>query len=385
MTKMRVLVLVVVAVLLTGGPAAADRSSSISTDELLAGGPLGAGADPTASIDSGSVLALSDEMRRFLGDNVNPGATDSFRLRQLIDAIMGTDDFQLEYDENTRTAADTFHARKGNCLSFTTLFVALARGAGLKADFQEVDIPPDWSTRTNVFVLNLHINVQVRLGSGGTRAVDFNIGDFKSTYRVEVISDKRAIAHFFNNMGVERMQAGETLDAFAFFRRAILETDGRFSPAWTNLGLLYWKSGDAEYAEAAYLQAIEVDKNDVVAMSNLVRLYEAENDRGDALRYKKKVDEHRMRNPRLRYALARQALEDGEVDEAIDHLRHAIRMEKDEGRYYFLLGLCYFKQGDVEKAKRWTAKAEKLAETDDERDLYLETMESLLSASGSRG
>jgi Flp pilus assembly protein TadD len=385
MSKKCALVVAVVAALWTGGVVAAGEPSSITTDELLSGALLGSGADPTTSIESRSVLALSDEMREFLRENVNPGATDTFKLQQLVDALMGTKDFRLEYDENTRTAAETFHVRKGNCLSFTTLFVALARGAGLNADFQEVDIPPDWSTRTNVFVLNLHINVKVNLGASGSRAVDFNIGDFQSTYRVEEIPDKRAIAHFFNNMGVERMQTGEILDAFAFFRRAILETGGKFSPAWTNLGLLYWKNGHDDYAEAAYLQAIKVDKNDAVAMSNLVRLYEAAGDRQDAQEYKKKVDQHRMRNPRLRFALARAAFDDGDYDAAIDHLRQAIRMEKDKGEYYVLLGMCYVMKGDPAKGRRLMAKAEKVAETDEERQYFSDKIRALLLASGAEG
>lgn len=350
----------------------------VTRDELLSGGLFGATADPSTSIESGAVLALSDEMRAFLKHNVNPGGTDIFKLQQLVDAIMGKKTFKLEYDENTRTAAETFRLRKGNCLSFTTLFVSLARGAGLKADFQEVDIPPDWSTRNDVFVLNRHVNVNVYLGASGTRAVDFDVGDFKSTYKVETISDKRAVAHFFNNMGVERMQAGEIVDAFAFFRRAILETNGDFSPAWTNLGLLYRKGGHDEYAEAAYRYALKADRADVVAMSNLVRLHDMRGESEEAQKYKKKVDQHRMRNPHLRFSLAREAFEDRDYDLAIDHLKHALRRAKGESEYCFLLGLSYLMNGDLEKARRWTDKATKLAETDEERDRYSTQYDALL-------
>jgi Flp pilus assembly protein TadD len=251
----------------------------------------------------------------------------------------------------------------------------------LEAEYQAVDIPPNWSTRTNVFVLNRHVNVSIDLGAGGTRAVDFNIGDFQSTYDVDEISDRRAVAHFFNNMGVERMQSGEIVDAFVFLRRAILETDGRFSPAWTNLGLLYWKSGHDDYAEAAYLQAIAVDKNDVVAMSNLVRLYEANGDRDQAESYRKKVNEHRMHNPHLRFTLARDAFFNRDYDTAIAHLKFAIRKHKDEDEYYFLLGMCYLMKGEPDKARRWTAKAERVAETDEKKRVYSAKIETLRRAS----
>ena len=367
----------------TGGFPVVWAQTAVTPEEVLAGKLLGATDDLTTSIQASSVLALSDEMRAFLRRHVNRGGTDVFRMQQLIDAMMGTTSFKLEYDENTRTAAETFRLQQGNCLSFTTLFVALARGTGLKADFQEVEIPPDWSTRKNVFVLNRHVNVIVQLGASGSRAIDFNIGDFKSTYEVDKISDKRAIAHFFNNMGVERMQTGEMADAVAFFRRAIIDGDGEFSPPWTNLGMLYRKHGYYEHAEVAYLQAIKVDKEDDVAMSNLVSLYERNGELEKLQMYQKKVDKHRLRNPHLRYSLARDAFSVGDYDAAIEHLKSATRRVHDNAEYFFLLGACYLMKGDAEKARRWTAKAVKVAETDDEKRRYKEKIDALMRASNS--
>ena len=381
MSSRGALVAALVAGFLTGGLPVVWAQAAVTPEEVLAGKLLGATDDLATSIKSNSVLALSDEMRAFLGNHVNPGGTDVFRMQQLIDAMMGTTGFRLEYDESTRIAAETFRLQQGNCLSFTTLFVALARGTGLKADFQEVEIPPDWSTRKDVFVLNRHVNVIVQLGASGSRAVDFNIGDFKSTYKVDKISDKRAIAHFFNNMGVERMQTGETAEAVAFFRRAIVDGDGEFSPPWTNLGMLYRKTGYYEYAEAAYLEAIKVDKEDDVARSNLVSLYERSGDLEKLQAYQKKVSKHRLRNPHLRYSLARDAFSDGDYEAAIEHLKNATRRVKDKSEYFFLLGVCYLMQGDEEKARRWTAKAEKVAETDEEKRRYSKKIEALMLAS----
>lgn len=347
--------------------ATAFAQHAVTPDEVMSGALLGAAPGATTPVAGDEVLALSDEMRAFLDRNVNPGGTDIFKLQQLIDAMMGSADFKLEYDENTRTAAETFRLRRGNCLSFTTLFVALARGAQLDADFQEVDIPPDWSTRRNVFVLNRHVNAIVQLGMSGSRAVDFNMEDFKTTYKVVPIDDRRAIAHYFNNMGVEHMQQGEIGDAVVYFRQAIIESGGDFSPAWTNLGLLYRRAGHLEHAEVAYLQALEVDKGDYVAMSNLVSLYERLGDSERAESYRKKVDQHRMRNPHLRYSLAREAFDAGDIDAAIEHLKYAIRKSKDEAEYCHLLARCYLAKGDRGKADKWSAKAMRLAETDEQK------------------
>ncbi|MEX1309295.1 MAG: tetratricopeptide repeat protein [Candidatus Sulfomarinibacteraceae bacterium] len=384
MSRNVVIVTALVAVFLAGGLSPARGQATVTGQEVLAGKLLGVTGDPTTSIEASEVLALNDQMRAFLKKNVNPGGTDVFRLQQLTDAIMGKTHIRLEYDENTRTAAETFRLQRGNCLSFTTMFVALARGAGLKADFQEVDIPPDWTTRRDVFVLNRHVNIIVDVGAAGTRAVDFNIGDFKTTYDVEKISDKRAIAHFFNNMGVERMQEGDIVDAVAFYRRAIEESGNDFSPAWTNLGMLYRKHGHLEHAEVAYLQALEADKEDTVAMSNLVSLYEEMGDREKAERYQKRVDKHRLHNPHLRFSLALEAFSNGEIDTAIGHLKYAIRKVDDEGKYYYLLGVCHLVKGDEQKARRWLAKAERVAATDEERQKYSTDFEALVLLSRER-
>ena len=106
-----------ITVLSTGGSPAVWAEPTPSPEELLSGELLGAADDSTTPVTAGAVLALSDEMRQFLKENVNPGATDVFKLQQLIDAIMGTATFGLEYDENTRSAAETFRLQLGNCLS----------------------------------------------------------------------------------------------------------------------------------------------------------------------------------------------------------------------------------------------------------------------------
>ena len=370
---------VVIAALVARGVEAGE--TKITTAELLRAQQLGAAEDPGNLVATADILAVNDEMRAFVKENVNPMATDVFKLQQLIDAIMGKSSFGLVYDENTRNAAETFATHHGNCLSFANMFVALAREAGLRVEFQEVDVPPDWSMRKDVFVLNRHVNVAVNLGAAGVHVVDFNISDFKTTYSLRTIPDRRAAAHFYNNLGVERMQAEDTVAAVAFFRRAIVEGDGDFSPAWTNLGTIYRRSGHLRHAEAAYLEALEADKQDGVAMSNLVSVYEMMGDTDKAEAYRNRVEEHRMRNPYYRLWLARDAFFERDYDTAIDHLKQAIRREKNEDEFYFLLGLSYLMIGDEDEARRWMTKAESVAATDPAKQRYSTKIETLLSAS----
>lgn len=345
--------------------------------ELLAGVPLGSPKEPAALVDGAQVLAVSPEMRAFLEEHVSAGGGGVVRLRQLAEAIIHGREFRLDYDETTRTASATFHARRGNCLSFSSMFVALARELGLRASYQEVDTPPDWSFRDDSFVLNRHVNVVVDLGKESEHVVDFNMADFRSSYDRRRITDARALAHFFNNLAVERMRADDTASALAYFRKAA-ESDPSFSPTWTNLGILYKREGHPGYAEAAELQALRVDPSDLVAMSNLAGLYQQQGRPGRAAEYRRRVSDHRNRNPYYRFQLAGQAFRAGDYDGAIRYLKDAIRRKANEDQFYFLLGVCYLKKGDERAARRWLSRAREVAATDALKRRYASKLDILL-------
>jgi tetratricopeptide (TPR) repeat protein len=358
-------------------------SVAITPEELLAGASLGvAGSSPALVFKEQGVLAPSAEMRDFLNTHVDRKGSDSLKLHQLVSAIIDEDTFGVVYDDTTRTASETFHAKLGNCLSFANMFVAMARDVDLNVQYQEVDVPPDWTLNNDTFVLNRHVNVFVDLGRAGTRVVDFNIGDFKTSYEMRKISDTRALAHYYNNIGVERMQAADTASALASFRKAIADNDSAFSPAWTNLGTLYQRNGHLAQAEAAYLQALRANKWDLVAMSSLARLYERLGDREWAAMYHKRVIQHRMRNPYYRYNLAGDALASGDWGAAIGHLKYAIGKRPKEDQFFHLLGVAYLRKGDERAARRWLARAEEVAATDALKRRYSSKIDTLLRDGG---
>jgi tetratricopeptide (TPR) repeat protein len=317
-------------------------------------------------------------MQEFLEKHVDLKGSDSLKLHQLASAIVDADTFGLVYDDKTRTASETFRARLGNCLSFSNMFVAMARHVGLNVQFQEVDVPPDWTLDKDTYVLNQHVNVYVDLGQAGVRVVDFNIADFKTSYEMRRIPDTRALAHYYNNIGVGRMQAGDTASALSCFRTAIADGERRFSPAWANLGTLYLRAGHPAHAEAAYLQAVKANKSDLVAMSDLARLYEQLGDRERAAAYQKRVIHHRYLNPYYRYELARRAYIGKDYVAAIGHLKYAIRKRPNEDQFYFLLGACYLEKGDKRAAERWLAKAQEVAATDALKRRYSSKIDTLL-------
>jgi Flp pilus assembly protein TadD len=353
----------------------------ISTEVLLDASPLASGVE-LPDLSHIDVLELSPLMIAFLDRWVDLNQGDYFKLRSLVYAVMGDGTFKLVYDDSTRTAQETFLDQRGNCLSFTSMFVAMSRYLGLEANFQEVIVPPDWSVKGSTLILSKHVNVHVNMDAGDARRhqiVDFNMYDFRSSYDMHIVSDRRGRAHYFNNMGVERMLEGNIPMALANFRESLRE-DKSFTPAWVNLGILYSREDYPQHAEAAYLIALEADSSNLVAMSNLAGLYEQQGHSELAAQYQLRIESHRMRNPYYRYQLARTAFEEGEYTAAIDHLKFAVRKNKHDDSFYFLMSLSYLNSGDRESAQRWMRKAEEVAEMDADKKKYHNKIDLLMSS-----
>lgn len=344
---------------------------------VLNAGPLYIHALP-GDVAPVELLTLSEEMSTFLDEHVDRSGSQSQILAQLIYALIREDQFLLAYDDSTRTAESTFHERRGNCISFTNMFVAMARDLGLDANYQEVTIPPDWSMSGQTILLSQHVNVLVNLRNALSRVVDFNTYSTTLPLDSQVISDERARAHYFNNIGVEHMLADETSMAFANFRES-LKNDHTFSSSWVNLGSLYRREGFPRYAEAAYLEAMNQDRSNLTAMSNLANLYEEEGNTTAAQKYLDRVQSHRTRNPYFRFQLANSAFIEGDYETAIRHLKYAIGKREKEDRFYFLLSLSYLMSGDKEAAKIWMKKAEELAQLSASKKKYQHKLDLLKS------
>jgi Flp pilus assembly protein TadD len=261
------------------------------------------------------------------------------------------------------------------------MFVVLARGVDLQADFQEVEIPPAWTFAKDTYILNRHINIYVDLSRLPAKVVDFDIADFRADYDMHIISDERALAHFFNNMGAELMQRGDMTAAFHAFRKAIVEHDQDFAPAWDSLGTLYGRADLPYHAEAAFLHALEIDPSDLTAMNNLTALYDRRGEPKLAKRYRKKVTSHRERNPYYRFQLARIAYQSQDYDLALDHLKYAVRQKKDDDRFCALLALVYLQMGEEEKSRRWMDRAAENATNSAMKGLYSAKIDRLIAAS----
>ena len=167
----------------------------------------------------------------------------------------------------TLTARQAFTERAGNCLSLVNLFVALARSAGLRALYVEVEDFGSFYRYEGTVIHSTHVVGGVII-DGLLHTVDFMPDRPKVYRRLVMISDDRAVAHYFNDVGAEAMLAGD----FAASERDYLEAlwfDPELPDSWNNYAVLLRRTGNLGEAIAALEKALALDHHFLPAMENL--------------------------------------------------------------------------------------------------------------------
>ncbi len=343
---------------------------------------------PASGEDFRSVnpISLSPEMKQFLDSKVERGLPPMQRLQSLLAAVFQSDELNFSYAPVSHTASETFKTRNGNCLSFTLLFISMARHLNLDARFHEVEVPPIFSKSGSFVKVSQHLNAIVFI-DGQTYAVDL----FPEITPIEVggriVSDQRGFAHFFNNMGVDELGRGNYGLADAYIKEAI-EIDPTSISAWINLGAACAQAGKYNEAEEYYRTALKLDRKSLTAMSNLASLFDRTGRTSESLRLQKKVKEYREKNPYYHFDLGMQAFRAGDYKTALAHYEKAIKLKPMDHNLYFAAARAYSKLGDDEHAVAKMQLAEKYASDPDRRLMYAQKLEwlrsRLISASGQR-
>jgi tetratricopeptide (TPR) repeat protein len=250
----------------------------------------------------------------------------------------------------TGTAAEAFEDREVNCLSFTLLYVAMARHMGVNAQVNDVKLPPNWDLRDDGSVTVFrHVNAKVPLRGRDTLVVDLEMGQYSPAYEQELISDRRAAAQFYNNRAMELLSAGGLEQSFLHLRKALV-LDPNASFAWNNLGNLYRRQELYSHAETAFLEGLRLDPKNLSLISNLSHLYRRMGDTAKADYFAQRTRQYRESNPYYFYARALDALEQGDAFGAYQYIKKSLAKESEEPRFYRLAERIYQYQGQREKA-----------------------------------
>jgi len=307
-----------------------------------------------------NVRAVSPEMQKFLDRYVATAENPDSRAWNLAWATTDRNVLPFKYDPAlTLGSVETFRRKTGNCLAFSNMLVAMARSQGLKASYQEVQIPPQWSSSNSTVLLSLHVNVLLK-GRYDEWVIDISGENVSATRKIRQISDKEALAQHYNNLGADALIDGDLGTAYSYYVKAI-ETSPDLPYLWSNLGVVYNRNGQIADARQAYLEALDIDPGHENAANNLYAIYKKEGNQAAAQKLQAKVERHRRKNPYYLYFLSSQAAEQGNYETSEAMLQKAIKLNDKEYLFYYELARLQALRGDLEAAEANLHRALELA------------------------
>ncbi|HEX2595924.1 MAG TPA: tetratricopeptide repeat protein [Luteimonas sp.] len=307
------------------------------------------------------VMALPPELRDRLHEAVMAGEPmPTVRFQRLAHFIVDDDGLAMTYQENaTYTVAQAYATRQANCLTFTLLVIALAKEAGLEAYPQEMGETLSWREVGGTVYRDNHINAGIRVG-GHRYTIDPAADLVLIPQPPVIVSHERLLAHYYNNVAVDRLQDG-LLPAAMRNMDVALALDPGYATLWSNVGVMRSRNGDANGAEHAYQRALALNPKDASALFNMVQLLDRRGDPREGY-YRQRLARVEQKDPLQQYLEALDFERARDYPHAIEHLQRAIQLKRDEDRFYAALARVYESAGDTTRASSALARAQSLSE-----------------------
>lgn len=338
------------------------------------------GLDPAEIVQP---TAVDEEMRAWLAGHSADLAlegTPEERLQALLAVLVDPQGFGLRYSGTaTLTAREVFNQRVGNCLSFTHLFVALARELGLDAYYVEVRRAPRFEQSGDLVVVWEHVTAG--FGPPEKRLMlEFASAQQAASGPSRRLSDLTAIAMHYSNRGAELLRAGHLPEAVRWLETAVALDPG-WSHAWLNLGVTRRRRGDLAGAEAAYRRAIAASPDSPQPYFNLAGLLRVRGEGNAAHEMLVLLRREDNRDPFVHLALGDESLSQGRLGEAHRFYRRAVRLAPGSAEPRSAIGLWALRRRRPSRAGRAFARAERLSE----KGPRFERLQSLLDGGGEAG
>lgn len=310
--------------------------------------------------DASAVFALSEEMLAYAAKELGPLAHHADPRYGLIMALYSKGRLQLDYDSSsTRSAAQAFASRSGNCLSLVIMTASFARQLGLPVSFQAVQTDDFYSRSGGLYMASGHVNLVLgppaaRNGYSQNRreslTIDFVPQDELRGQRTRPLDEQTIVAMYLNNRAAETLAAGQLDEAYGY-ARAALQHDPGFFNASNTLGVIYNRAGHAGPAEAAFRHALAGDADHVSALSNLIHLLQRQGRSGETSAWVARLERLQPVPPFQQFNLGREALDAGDAARARDHFLRELRLQPYQDEVHFWAAQAYWRLSQTERAQ----------------------------------
>ena len=328
----------------------ASRAADSWTKELVK-----RGIDPTLIEDP---LAITPEIKAAANAMAGGGGGTVDQLKRLQNALFDTTRFTFDYEAGlTETAAQALAARRGNCVAFTNLFIAMARSRGLRVRAGYIQPRVTGEKHGDLIYVNTHVVAVYPLHDRYIVFDFYRTGEDPSR-RIRLLDDFELAALWVNNRAVDALSAGDYARAEALLTAVIRLAPG-FAAAEGNLGVLLKRRGDIPGALDAYRRALALSPRDPSVLGNLAALYSGlgrEREARAALR----LADLSVATPYT--ILARGDLEaaDGRFDDALRFYRRAARLDPKLPDPHVSIARVAAAAGRLDEARRAAERAVKL-------------------------
>ena len=338
-------------------------------------------AAPSARIDPDAALAISPAMRSYLADksvNTVNRVRSTDRRRQLIDALY-RGDLKLEYDAAvTRTAAQAFEARSGNCLALVMMTAAFAKELGLRVRYQAVIGDEAWDRADDLYIAIGHVNLALEervepIGffatTSGPMIVDFLPPRDARMLHTRSIDERTVVAMYLNNRAVESLTQGQVDDAYWWAREAVLR-DPELLAAYVTLGVIYRNRQHPELSEQVLRRVAEREPDNVFALSNRIL---ALRDLGRGAEAEALAQRLAVLDPHPPFSYFRQgkaALREGRIEAARRLFAKEVARAPYHHEFEYWLAVSYMALNDADRATIHLTRAMEVSTTRKDHDLY---------------
>ncbi|MDN2670584.1 tetratricopeptide repeat protein [Janthinobacterium sp. SUN026] len=346
-------------------------------------------AAPAVPVDPQQAFAMSEAMRYYLRVDVAREARNKNPRRALAEALRNRSGLQLEYDAAmTRTAAQAFDARSGNCLSLVLMTAALAKEMGLDVHYQLVLGEESWSRSGGMYFVAGHVNLALERRAASNTVgydadaillIDFLPGEDLAGQRTQQISEATILAMYLNNRAAETMASGELDQAYWYARAAILQ-DPTFAGAFNTLGIIQLRHGDTEPARRTLAYALERSPSNTVLLSNLAQALDGLGRAGEAQLLRRKLLALQPEPPFHFFNLGQRAMEAADYQEAARLFKREITRDPYYHEFHFWLAQAYARMGQLAQAGRQLELAMDNSTTRGEHGLYAAKLQRLRAA-----
>ncbi len=308
----------------------------------------GRGLDPEVIL---APFQLSDEMIAWARAAVPAAVPRDQQVERLLEAMTAPGGLALEYESDfTGSAKEVFEQRLANCLSFTHLFVGLARAIGLEAYFLVIDDVETFSREGDLVIRAGHITAAAGPPQK-PRILEFSQLPPADYRQLVKIGDLTAIALFYSNRGAEFLRQAKVDDAIWWLERAVT-LDPEVADTWVNLGVARRWRGELKLAEASYRRALEVDPETPAAYQNLASLYRRKGDEAAAREILALTNRRDNRNPFTYLQLGDLSLRQGDLAAAERFYRRAARLDPRLATAQAALGQWALAAGEPRSARK---------------------------------